>query len=107
ETSRLRLKGYAQSIPVVLNSRVSNERTTIRHRQEAIKNAVNAVMERQRMLLASLTDKVNLLSPQNTLNRGYSLTSVDGHVVTSAEGLASGTRIKTTLKDGVITSVVE
>lgn len=107
ETSRLRLKGYAKSIPVVLNSRVSNERTTIRHRQEAIKNAVNAVMERQRMLLASLTDKVNLLSPQNTLNRGYSLTSVDGHVVTSAEGLASGTRIKTTLKDGIITSVVE
>ncbi len=107
ETSRLRLKGYAQSIPLVLKSRLGNERVGLQHKQEAIKTAVGTTMERQRLLLAALCDKVNLLSPQNTLNRGYSLTMCDGHVVTSVEGLNSGARIETTLKDGKVRSVIE
>ena len=107
ETSRLRLNGYTQSIPLVLRSRVGNERVGLQHKQETIKTAVGAAIERQRMLLAALSDKVNLLSPQNTLNRGYSLTTCDGHVVTSVETLKTGDRIETTLKDGKVTSVVE
>lgn len=107
ETSRLRLNGYTQSIPLVLRSRVGNERVGLQHKQEAIKTAVGSAIERQRMLLAALSDKVSLLSPQNTLNRGYSLTTCDGHVVTSVETLKTGDRIETTLKDGKVTSVVE
>ena len=107
ETSRVRLKGYTQSIPLVLKSRVGNERVGLQHKQETIKAAVGAAIERQCMLVAALGDKVNLLSPQNTLNRGYSLTMCDGHVVTSVETLKAGARIETTLKDGKVTSVVE
>ena len=107
ETSRMRLKGYTQSIPLVLKSRLSNERVGLQHKQEAIKAAQNTSMERQRLLIASLTDKVNLLSPQNTLNRGYSLTTCNGHVVTSVDALKAGSVIETTLADGKVTSVVE
>lgn len=107
ETSRLRLKGYAQSIPLVLKSRLGNERVGLQHTQESIKAAVNSSVERQRLLLASLTDKVNLLSPQNTLNRGYSLVTCDGHVVTSATAFKHGDRMETIFKDGKITSIVE
>ena len=107
ETSRMRLKGYTQSIPLVLKSRLSNERVGLQHKQEAIKAALNTSMERQRLLIASLTDKVNLLSPQNTLNRGYSLTTCNGHVVTSVDALKTGSVIETTLADGKVTSVVE
>ena len=107
ETSRLSLSNYAQSIPLVLKSRLGNERVGLRHKQDAIKLAVVTAMDRQRLLLSSLDDKVSLLSPQNTLNRGYSLTRYNGHVVTSVEGLAAGSRIETTLKDGKVTSVIE
>lgn len=107
ETSRMRLGGYTQSIPLVLKSRLGNEAVGLQHIQDAVKAAVRTSMDRQRLLLASLDDKVTLLSPQNTLNRGYSLTMCDGHVVTSAEGLNAGKRLVTTFKDGKVTSVVE
>jgi exodeoxyribonuclease VII large subunit len=107
ETSRLRLNSYTQSIPLVLKSRLGNEKVGLRHKREAIKAAVATSMERQRLLLAALTDKVNILSPQNTLNRGYSLTTCNGHVVTSVGALKSGDHIETTFKDGRVTSTVD
>lgn len=107
ETSRLQLNSYTQSIPMVLNSRLSNERMGLRHAQESIKSAVASAMERHRLQLDSLTDKVQLLSPQNTLNRGYSLTTLNGHVVTSASTINPGDRLETIFMDGKLTSVVE
>ena len=107
ETSNLRLKGFVQSIPLVLKSRLSNERVGLQHKQEAIKTVVGTTLERQRLMLTALTDKVNLLSPQNTLNRGYSLTTCDGHVVTSVGALKTGSRIETSFADGKVTSIVE
>lgn len=107
ETSRLRLAGFAQSIPLVLKSRLASERNGLQHKQQAIRQAIASGFEREKMRIASLTDKVQLLSPQNILNRGYSLTTVDGHVVTSATAVKSGDRLETLLKDGKVISVVE
>ena len=107
ETSRLRLAGFAQSIPLVLKSRFVSERNGLQHKQQAIRQAIASGFEREKMRIASLTDKVQLLSPQNILNRGYSLTTVDGHVVTSATAVKSGDRLETLLKDGKVISVVE
>lgn len=107
ETSRLKLKGHTQSIPLVLKSRLGNEKVGLQHTRESIKAAIGTAIERQRLLLAALTDKVSLLSPQNTLNRGYSLTTCNGHVVTSVNDLKPGSHIVTTLKDGSVESVIE
>ena len=107
ETSRLKLGNYAQAIPLVLKSRISNERARLDRCIELSKSAVNGRMERERMMIASLSDKVQLLSPQNTLNRGYSLTTHNGHVVTNVACLKPGEHIVTMLKDGEISSIVE
>ena len=107
ETSRLRLAGFAQSIPLVLKSRLASERNGLQHKQQAIRQALASGFEREKMRIASLTDKVQLLSPQNILNRGYSLTTVDGHVVTCATAVKSGDRLETLLKDGKVISIVE
>lgn len=50
---------------------------------------------------------LDALSPMATLRRGYSITRVDGHVVTSPDGLAEGAVVETTLACGVLTSVVK
>lgn len=107
ETSRLKLGNFAQAIPLVLKSRISNERARLDRCIELSKSAVNGRMERERMMIASLSDKVQLLSPQNTLNRGYSLTTHNGHVVTNVSCLKPGEHIVTMLKDGEISSIVE
>lgn len=106
ETSRLKLKNLAQALPLVLNSRLDNERVGLHHKREAMKQAVTSRIDREKLRLEALGDKLTLLSPQNTLNRGYSLTTVNGHVITSATAVAPGDRIVTALKDGSITSTV-
>ena len=106
ETSRLKLKNLAQALPLVLNSRLDNERVGLHHKREAMKQAVTSRIDREKLRLEALGDKLTLLSPQNTLNRGYSLTTVNGHVITSATAVSPGDRIVTALKDGSITSTV-
>ena len=106
ETSRLKLKNLAEALPLVLNSRLDNERVGLHHKREAMKQAVTSRIDREKLRLEALGDKLTLLSPQNTLNRGYSLTTVNGHVITSATAVAPGDRIVTALKDGSITSTV-
>ncbi|MBQ5508474.1 MAG: exodeoxyribonuclease VII large subunit, partial [Muribaculaceae bacterium] len=87
-------------------SRIEGEHNRLGHMSQVVNNAVARAMERERMRLEALTDKVQLLSPQNTLNRGYSLTTLNGHVVTSAQRLKPGDALVTRLKDGSVKSVV-
>ena len=42
-----------------------------------------------------------------TLRRGYSITRIDGHAITSTDGLAPGTRLQTILASGTVESTVE
>lgn len=107
ENSKLHLNGYAQSIPLVVKGRIDNQHMLLQRYVDVIKTSIANSLERQRMVLNTLSDKVQLLSPQNTLNRGYSLTTLNGHVVTSATAIKPGDHIVTTLKDGTINSIAE
>lgn len=64
--------------------------------------------------LSAHRDKINAsarlldaLSPQATLRRGYSITRVDGVILTSASTVKPGAEIETTVADGKIISVVK
>lgn len=50
---------------------------------------------------------LRVLSPDNTLKRGYSITRINGYAVKDASRLSAGDVIETTLSNGVITSKVE
>ena len=73
----------------------------------AIGPAVANQMARRGDRLNSMEELLDALSPAATLRRGYSITRVDGKAVRSAEKLASGTIITTTLAEGTVTSKVE
>lgn len=107
DNSKLRLNGYAQSIPLVVKGRIDNQHILLQRYVDVVKNSIANSIERQRMVLNTLSDKVQLLSPQNTLNRGYSLTTLNGHVITSTTAIKPGDHLVTTLKDGKIISIVE
>lgn len=107
DNSKLRLNSYAQSIPLVVKGRIDSQHMSLQRYVDVIKTSIANSIERQRMMLNTLSDKVQLLSPQNTLNRGYSLTTLNGHVVTSATAVKHGDHIVTTLKDGKINSIAE
>jgi exodeoxyribonuclease VII large subunit len=64
--------------------------------------------EARRQRLARGHELLRLLSPEATLQRGYSITRrADGTVLKSARGVAPGTPLLTHLRDGEIKSVVE
>lgn len=54
--------------------------------------------------LERLEGMVGVLSPDNTLRRGYSITRMDGKAVTDASAVAPGTRLSTRLYNGTIES---
>ena len=61
----------------------------------------------RRERLNRATDVLRLLSPKNTLERGYSVTTnAEGKLLRSAYGLAEGSLLVTELRDGKVTSVV-
>lgn len=57
--------------------------------------------------LKGLRETVNLLGPQATLARGFSITRAQGQAITDAGNLRPGERITTTLAKGTVHSTVE
>lgn len=50
---------------------------------------------------------VRLLDPQQVLNRGYSITRINGHALTATDNIHKGDTIETILASGTITSTVD
>jgi exodeoxyribonuclease VII large subunit len=86
----------------------------LKQREEALRRLHPALLERTRLRLAEAgaklsraTDRLRLLSPENVLDRGYSITTdaATGRVIRDAAQVASGQKLKTRVKSGEIGSI--
>lgn len=107
ESAGLRLNNMTRLIPATAQSRVAAARLALGHTLQTIATATKTVIDREKSRLAATADKVEILSPQSTLKRGYSLTKVNGRALTAASAVKSGDEIVTFLSDGTITSTVK
>lgn len=66
-------------------------------------------LERYQSRLAHANAKLRLLSPQNVLERGYSITTdaISGRVIRRAKDAEPGQTLATRLQEGIVRSVVE
>jgi len=64
-------------------------------------------IENSNSTLNHLEEKINLLSPQQTLKRGYSITRLHGKALTHASKVKKGDELITTLSKGTIISTVD
>lgn len=71
----------------------------------SIAGAASQCLAARAQRLDSISDLLQVLSPAATLRRGYSITRVNGHAVSSVEAVPKGAVIETTLADGTVTSV--
>lgn len=106
ENNRTQIKHFLQSIPLCVQNRISAAQTTLRFMGQNIDQAAQQRILREKITLKALEDKVSILSPRNTLNRGYSLTMCNGHAVTDASQINPGHSITTHLANGSVTSIV-
>ena len=93
DTNRIRLDNHARNIPFAAQGLIVNQRTRLERAVERLGDAVSRALQREQQRLVALGDKATLLSPVNTLQRGYSLVRLGDKCVTAADQLHSGDQI--------------
>lgn len=106
EKARTSLREISAAIPYMLSGRFSKEQQRLDHIASRVPPLAAAVSDKAARRLENLDNMVRLLSPQNTLNRGYSITRRHGKAITSAEDLSTGDIIETIFADGRVESAV-
>ena len=106
DTNRIRLDNNARAIPLAVTNLVSTQRTRLDRAAERVGEAVTRAMQREQQRLQALDDKATLLSPVNTLRRGYSLVMRDGKCVTSSDQLQPGDQINVQFAAGTADATV-
>lgn len=106
DKEQIKLARVMSIIPATASGRITTAQAHINSHAAMLKNVVQQVLKQESMRLASLNDKVTLLSPQNILNRGYSITMLNGHAVTDVSQLSPGDTVTTRFKTGSATAEI-
>lgn len=101
-----RLDMSARLLGAVSRSQVSQASQRLDVIGERLGAAVDFLLKKESSRLDNLAGLVEVLSPSNTLRRGYSITRVDGKAVTDASELRPGQRMETELRRGKVKSIV-
>lgn len=105
--AKARLDREMTRIPVLVESRLAGERGKLDSLGRFVGIAADGVVKRSSAKLESLAGMIEVLSPANTLRRGYSITRVNGHAVTDASAVKPGDVLETQLNSGTIRSEVK
>lgn len=89
-------------------SRIEAERERLRGQVGKLREAAVRALQDRRERLERVTLRLELLSPERILQRGYSITQEadTGKVVRRAADVMAGSRLRTRLAEGEVTSVV-
>lgn len=94
-------------LPSVVEARIDAERRRIDDRcADNLRRSVADIVGRRAAALDSAAALIEALSPEATLRRGYSITRVDGHAVTSFSQLNKGDIVTTVFADGSAVSQI-
>ncbi len=107
ETNAIRLDNHARNIPLVANNLIAAQRTRLERAVERMGGAMEHAMQREQQRLKALGEKAALLSPVNTLQRGYSLVWAGDKCVTAADKLHPGEQVTMQFADGTATATVD
>ncbi len=107
EQSRLRHQNAAQEVQQIeqhlgflITSKVKDEDRMLDYIAKELPKNVQNYFKNQHSVLESLEKNIALLSPEQVLQRGFTLTLKDGKVVKSVADLANDDEIETVFKDG-------
>ncbi len=106
DTNRIRLDNYARNIPFAAQGLIVNQHTRLERAVERMGDAVSRALQREQQRLVALGDKATLLSPVNTLQRGYTLVRLGDKCVTAADQLHSGDQITVQFATGTTDATV-
>lgn len=107
ERNGSKLEHLMKIVPITAQNRINSSLERLRFLFQSMSQASSQALMREKMRLTAIHEKIDILSPQNTLRRGYSLTTLNGRAVTDADKLTAGDTIVTHLAKGAVTSIVK
>lgn len=106
-TASARLESLASMVETLATGRCQASRRSLDEYVARFEMATRNRLQHEVMKLKNYEGLVSAFSPESTLKRGYSITTVDGHAVMDSESLKPGTELTTRLWKGKIVSVVK
>lgn len=107
ERENLRLKNFSTSIPLAVSAFTTREHTRLEGLRNQLLPASLSALTRAADRLKAAENLLGALSPENTLKRGYSITTYNGKAVRNASDIPHGSEIQTRFATGMVTSRVE
>lgn len=102
----LRLERLGAAMQRGIALRISREQDKATRVAARLQSAVAQTFTKASMRLDRTEALLRVLSPENTLRRGYSITRVNGHAVRHPENIPPGTLVETRLEGGSFKSKV-
>jgi len=88
--------------------RIGEQRAVLASLRHRLEGAIRPALVRRRHAIEAACGKLDALSPDRVLERGFSLTqNAEGHLVTSAADLRPGERVHVRLRAGAIDATVD
>lgn len=101
-----RLENFSKTLNVMRSHILENEKKQLETIQLRLKTQVTHKLLTSNQSLKLLSQRLSLNDPQLLLQRGYTITTKDGHIVKDAQQLEKGDKIETRFRNGKIQSVV-
>jgi len=101
------LEQMAQLIRFKSENLIASQNRLLQYISEEIPRQAKRTLKNKQQHLAQLEQMIQLLSPEQTLKRGFSITLKNGKVIQSIDEVKTGDTIQTILKDGRLDSKIE
>ncbi len=105
--SRFFVAGQSSSLSGRINSYILSKRTYLELSARTLAPGSSKIIQKRRSELDFYQKNIELLMPENVLRRGYTITSINGKIKKTKEGLSAGDVIDTRFIDGTISSRIE
>lgn len=108
--NQLAMVEQIRSRPILANpfTFVESHEADVERSLDQMRSKLDQLLNREAMQIGHLRQQVRSLSPQSTLDRGYSvLRDLDGHVISDAEKVKKGQQLRVRLAKGELGAVAE
>lgn len=102
-----KLKEIMREVTKSTQIQVQHSRQLLTTMEERLPRECRALLKRRTHDFTAVEEKLQLLSPENVLKRGYSITLKNGKAVTDAAELQAGDKLVTRFYQGEISSIVD
>lgn len=106
EKEKTMITSFSRIIAHSANIFLINEQSQLHHSNTLLKHGVQRLMQTEIHAISDIQQFIKMVSPENILKRGYTLTIKDGRIVKSKEDVSVNDAVETMFYDGKIESII-